>query len=74
MRFEPDNCDTLCHGCHRYWEAEDREEYRDFKIKQLGEKRFVSLVLQANEYEKKDRKLQAIVWVQEANKLRLDST
>lgn len=59
-RFEPDNCDTLCHGCHRFWEKEDREAYRQFKVKQLGEDRHASLQLQANTYYKKDRKLELI--------------
>lgn len=61
-RFEPDNCDTLCHGCHRYWEKEDREAYRQFKVAQLGERRHTALQLQANNYCKKDRKMQAIIW------------
>ncbi len=68
-RFEPDNCDTLCHGCHRFWEKEDREAYREFKIKQLGEKRHAELQLQANAYHKRDRKAEAIYWKQELRKL-----
>lgn len=63
-RFEPDNCDTLCHGCHRYWEKEDREAYRQFKVKQLGEKRHTDLQLQANLYHKKDRSMERIKWRQ----------
>lgn len=61
-RFEPDNVDTLCMGCHRIWGSDDREGYREFKLKQLGKRRFDSLMLQANTYCKRDRKLQAIVW------------
>lgn len=61
-RFEPDNCDTLCHGCHRFWEKEDREAYRQFKIQQLGEKRHAALQLQANSYHKKDREMEKIRW------------
>lgn len=61
-RFEPDNCDTLCFGCHRYWEVENREEYRDFKIKQLGQKRFDTLAIQANTYHKKDRLSEKLYW------------
>src|SRR3990167_6088440 len=38
-RFDPDNCDALCFGCHRFWETQDREGYRRFKIEQLGERR-----------------------------------
>lgn len=41
-RFDPENCDTLCYGCHygdRYhgWEYAKQGAYRDFKIQQLGE-------------------------------------
>ena len=57
VRFEPENCDTLCHGCHRYWEKENREAYRDFKVKQLTEDGFIRLTVQANTLEKKDRKM-----------------
>lgn len=63
-RFEPDNCDTLCHGCHRYWEKEDREAYREFKMKQLGPQRHATLHLQANSYHKKDRLMEKLKWQQ----------
>lgn len=46
-RFDEDNCDALCAGCHGYWEKEDREAYRVFKIKQLGEARYNRLQLHA---------------------------
>lgn len=59
-RFEPDNCDTLCHGCHRYWEKEDREGYRQFKVNQLGQQRYDTLTIQAQSYFKKDRKMRLL--------------
>ena len=61
-RFEPDNADTLCMPCHRRWGSDDREDYRAFKLKQLGQKRFNSLLLQSNTYKRKDRKLERIKW------------
>lgn len=61
-RFEPDNCDALCYGCHHIWEKDEREEYREFKINQLGQKRFDSLRLQAHQYHKKDRAMERIRW------------
>lgn len=54
-RFDPDNCDALCFGCHRYWETQNREEYRDFKIQQLGKKGFEKLRIRAEMIGKKDR-------------------
>lgn len=62
VRFEERNCDTLCHGCHRFWEKEDREAYRDFKIRQLGQKGFEQLTLQAHQIGKKDRIMAYLYW------------
>ncbi len=56
-RFDPENCDALCWGCHHYWGSVNREDYRNFKIKQLGQKGFDALTLRANSYKKKDRKM-----------------
>lgn len=61
-RFEPDNVDTLCMGCHRIWGSDDREAYRTFKLMQLGQTRFDTLQLQANTYHRKDRKFEVIKW------------
>ncbi|MEK6883144.1 MAG: recombination protein NinG [Nanoarchaeota archaeon] len=61
-RFEPNNVDTLCMSCHRIWGSDDREAYREFKLRQLGKKRFNSLMLQANTYKKRDRKFEIIKW------------
>jgi len=60
-RFDPENVDTLCTGCHRVWGSDDREAYRDFKINQLGQEGFDRLKLRANTYHKKDRKMSLIV-------------
>lgn len=61
-RFDPDNCDTLCHGCHRLWEKEDREDYREFKLNQLGQEGFDALVLRSRLYHKKDYLSERIYW------------
>jgi len=61
-RFDPENVDCLCYGCHQYWGSTDREDYRAYKIKQLGENGFKLLVVRFNTYCKKDRKLAYIVW------------
>lgn len=45
-RFHPDNCDALCFGCHQQFETQKATDYRDWKIAQLGEKRFQELVEQ----------------------------
>tara|TARA_R100000750_G_scaffold1352_1_gene1338 strand:+ start:477 stop:851 length:375 start_codon:yes stop_codon:yes gene_type:complete len=52
-RFDDDNCDALCYGCHQYWGSTDREGYRAFKIKQLGENRFNALQVRASQLVKR---------------------
>jgi hypothetical protein len=60
-RFEPDNCIALCYGCHRIWgHGDGRDEYTAFMKKKLGEKRWKTLMLQANAYQKKDDKLMTL--------------
>lgn len=61
-RFDEDNCDSLCYGCHRYWEKEDREGYRDFKLNQLGEDGFEALRMRAMTISKKDRTSAHLYW------------
>ena len=68
-RFMPDNVDALCMGCHMRWGGADHESYREFKVKQLGEKGFQLLTLAAHTYCKKDRKLAYMVWKQEYLKI-----
>lgn len=56
-RFDPDNCDALCFSCHQYWGGDGREEYIEFKKKQLGEEGYKKLKIRAFQYKKKDDKL-----------------
>jgi len=60
VRFDIENVDTLCFGCHQYSGSTDREEYRNFKIKQLGQAGFDKLTLRAHLYKKKDRKMELL--------------
>lgn len=60
-RFDPENCDALCMACHIRWGGTDREDYRNFKISQLGEEGFKKLLLRSNTLTKKDRKLSYLI-------------
>ena len=53
VRFDPENTDCLCAGCHQYFTSYPAE-YTEWKKKQLGEQRFKLLQIQANTYQKKD--------------------
>lgn len=54
VRWDERNCDALCHGCHRYWEKEDREGYRAYKVDQLGVAGYNKLDLDAHTVNKTD--------------------
>lgn len=60
-RWDPENCDALCTKCHFVWGSEDREGYRDFKVKQLGQKRFDALYRRAKIPTKVDESL-IVLW------------
>lgn len=47
VRFDPENLDCLCYACHRLWEKEDREAYRQFKVSQLGQEKYDELCIRA---------------------------
>lgn len=47
-RYDLENCDALCGACHRFWGSDNRENYRTFKIRQLGQTRFDALQVRAN--------------------------
>jgi hypothetical protein len=61
-RFDLQNVDTLCFACHHLWGGEQREKYKEFKVKQLGEKGFIALELASNSYQRKDRVMEKIKW------------
>jgi len=46
-RWLETNCDALCYGCHSLWEESKQGDYRDFKIRQLGEKGYLMLEAKA---------------------------
>lgn len=47
-RFLPENCDSICYGCHSYIESDKQGWYRDFKITQLGQEEYKRLEWLAN--------------------------
>jgi hypothetical protein len=49
-RFDPKNCDALCFICHNTHEGNKQGEYREFKLKQLGERLYNKM--QQDHYQK----------------------
>ncbi len=53
VRYDPENADLLLFNEHQYFE-ENPNDYRNWKLKQLGEKRFKALEIRANTFCKRD--------------------
>lgn len=51
LRYDPDNCDAAHPGCHKFkWENDKAGGYMDFKIQQLGRRRFNAMRKKAMDY------------------------
>src|SRR5438128_1920797 len=46
-RYDPENCDALCYGCHARWEGNKQGDYRDFKLRRLGVEGYNALEMRA---------------------------
>jgi len=60
-RFDPNNVDTLCWGCHSYFGSQPNEHY-DWQVARKGQDMVDKLILASNLYAKRDRKSEAIYW------------
>ena len=45
-RYDPDNCDALCYGCHQHF-GENPDKYKAWKEGRLGKRSFVLLAARA---------------------------
>ena len=61
VRFDEENVSCHCTNCHRVF-GENPEDHRAWKLKQLGQRRYDALLVRANTFQKKDRKLMAITY------------
>lgn len=58
-RFYPDNCDSLCFGCHQYFTSYPAEHYL-WQVKRKGQAKVNAIILLSHTYHKKDRKMEFI--------------
>lgn len=58
-RFNDENCDAFCFKCHQDLGA-NPGDFRDWKFKQLGHRRYIALEILKNTYKKRDDKLDLI--------------
>jgi 5-methylcytosine-specific restriction endonuclease McrA len=47
-RYDPENCDGICGGCHMRHEGNKQGLYREKKLAQLGKKRYEALEKRAH--------------------------
>lgn len=50
-RYDPDNCFSLCDGCHKMWENTKQGRYTEVMIRWLGAKRFNALRRRVEKYQ-----------------------
>lgn len=61
-RFDERNCDLLCFYCHNAWgHSEERDNYKKYKIAQLGEDEYNKLDILAHSHKKRDDKMDELV-------------
>jgi hypothetical protein len=60
-RFNLSNCDSLCHGCHRYFTAHPGEHY-EWQVETKGKDKVDELILASNMYCEKQRDVEKIYW------------
>lgn len=67
-RFDPDNCDALCYGCHQYFTSHPAEHHA-WQVEKKGQKLVDELRLRASTYKKKDRKMEKLIWTEALKEL-----
>lgn len=67
-RFDEENVDCLCTGCHMYFTANPGEHYQ-WQVKTKGQKTVDLIILRSNTYMKKDRQMAKLYWQQRLKEL-----
>lgn len=62
-RFDPENVDTMCSGCHTYLGANPYEHVQ-WQVTHKGQQAIDMIVLRSNGYKKRDDKMEALIWRQ----------
>jgi len=60
-RFDPENADALCYGCHQYFTSHPADHYM-WQVNKKSQTTVDLLVLRSNGYKKRDRKMELIIW------------
>lgn len=67
-RHDPENCDTLCYGCHAYFTAHPAH-HLEWQIETKGQAKVDEIVARSNTYKKRDDKTEAALWRQKLKEM-----
>ena len=68
-RFDPDNVDALCYGCHQYFTSHPGE-HNEWQVERKGQKKIDEIIFKSNMYKSRsERPMEKIYWEQELKKL-----
>lgn len=68
-RFDEENVDCLCGGCHMYFTQNPGEHYQ-WQVQTKGQKIVDLIILRSNTYVRKDRKMAQMYWMQRYKELK----
>ena len=68
-RFDENNADAMCYGCHQYFTSHPAEHYM-WQVGKKGQKTIDMLVLRSNQYHKKDRQMAYLYWSERLKELK----
>lgn len=68
VRFDEENVDALCAGCHKYF-TNHYTEHKEWKLQQLGQDKYDLLTLRANTKGDKNRAAEKIYWTNKLKEL-----
>lgn len=68
-RFDPENVDCMCTGCHMYLTAYPAEHYL-WQVETKGQDVVDAIILRSHQYKKKDRKAEQLYWKEQYKELK----
>lgn len=67
-RFDPENADALCYGCHSYFGGQP-DEHLAWQIQRKGQDVIDAVILRSNGYKKRNDKAEAAYWREKLKEL-----
>lgn len=62
-RFDPDNANALCYGCHQFFTSHPAL-HLEWQVMKKGQPLVDNIILRSSFHKKKDRKMEVLIWRQ----------